>query len=179
MPRMRRPLVSILVASATALGCRSSTFGEQAFTAIVDDPAEHTTRPYCIPDGRRVLSAGFRHPTWCTVHFAEGNAIWRRDARGGILSAGRMWVLHAEDSLRWPHLRDSVTREVRALAGDGTPCFSERPVGNGGRATMWLLPGYRLGVTRFERWPQGSGGYELQVGMVRDSGCPPSPRPPA
>jgi hypothetical protein len=171
--------ISILLGTVAAVSCRPDNVGEQAFAVIVGRPAEHTSRPYCVPDGPRALSAGLRRPTWCTVHFAEGNAIWRRDASGTLLSAARMWALHDKDSLRWPHLRDSVTGELGALAGSGEACLSDQPVGNGERVSMWLLPGYRIGITRSERVPHGPGGYQLSIGVVRDSACLLSPGPPA
>lgn len=169
---MSRLTTFVFLAMWTALGCASDSPRSRAFFGLVDRPAEYTSRPYCVPDGPRVLRAGFRSSTWCTVHYAEGNAIWRRNPWGDLVRGGRMWLLNAEDSLRWPHLRDSITSAVRTAADGIAPCQSEQLVGNGGRATIWTLPGYRLVVWRFERVPGGPPGYRLEVGISpADSSC--------
>jgi hypothetical protein len=179
MPRRGWTPIPLLLTLMAASGCRPTGPGEHLLSTILGSPSERTTRPYCVPDGPRVPSALFRLPTWCTVHYREGNAIWRRDAQGNVLTGGRMWVLHYEDSLRWPHLRDSVAEIVSNLANAGVLCFDELPVGISGRATTWLVSGYRLDVTRFTHEALGPGGYQLQLGMTRDSACTPSSRPPA
>jgi hypothetical protein len=160
-------LALVLAAAAATIGCRADSPANRALFALVDRPEEHTTRPHCVLDGPSVLRAGFRYPTWCTVHYAEGNAIWRRDAWGEAVSGGRMWMLGEEDSLRWPHLRDSLMAAVRALAGDVPPCPRDRDVGIGGQYTVWVLPGYSIGVTRYERGSRPGGGYEILVGLSR------------
>ena len=179
MPRRRWAPILVLLGFMAAFGCRSPGPEEHALLTILGQPSERTTRPYCVPDGRRVPSAAFRQPTWCTVHYPEGNAIWQRDAYGRVLTGSRMWMLHYEDSLRWPHLRDSVVNVVRDLARGGHLCSSEFPAGNGGLATGWLLPGYRLGITRHVHEAEWSGGYLVYIGMARDSACPALPGPPA
>jgi hypothetical protein len=91
-----------------------------------------------------------------------------------------MWTLNDEDNLQWLALRDSITSAVQRAAGGRDPCLSEQLYGNGGRATVWLTPGYRFMVVRFERVPRGPRGYQLQIGLFRgDSSCSTVGKPPA
>jgi hypothetical protein len=164
---MRRSVGSDLILVVVSLVFATGCAPKPDLAAIADRPAERTTRPWCVPNGPRVLRAGLRRATWCTVHYAEGNAIWRRDAFNRVVSAGRMWHLWNEDAERWPHLRDSVTTAAQEFAKGVPSCLTDVPFGNGGRVTVWELPGYDLAVERFERMQEGRGGYELRIGVMR------------
>jgi hypothetical protein len=171
-------LILVVVSLVCATGCARKPVKEPDLAALADRPAERTTRPWCVPDGPRVLRAGLRYPTWCTVHYAEGNGIWRRDAFNRVVTAGRMWHLWNEHAERWPHLRDSVTAAAQELAKGVPSCLTDVPFGNGGRVTVWELPGYDLAVERFERM-EGRGAYELQIGVMRGHRQCPASREPA
>jgi len=163
---MRHSMGCDLMLVGAALVLATACARESDLAALADRPAERRQGPWCVPDGPRVLRAGLRRATWCTANYAEGNAIWRRDAFDRVISAGRMWHLWEEDADRWPHLRDSVTAAAQRLAKGITPCLVDAQFGNGGRVTVWELPGYDLAVERFEPIPGGYG-YEVRIGVRR------------
>ena len=171
-------LILVVVSLAVALGCARKSELESDLAALADRPAERTNGPWCVSEGPRVLRAGFRHATWCTAQYTDGNAIWRRDAFKGLVSAGRMWHLWNEGGSRWLLLRDSVTAAAQDLAKGVPPCLIDAQFGNGGRVTVWELPGYDLTVERFERLHDGRG-YELRIGVMRGHRQCPISRGPA
>jgi hypothetical protein len=174
---MHHGMASGLILVVANLTLATACTRESDLASLADRPTERRQGPWCVPDGPRVLRAGLRRATWCIANYAEGNAMWRRDAFDHVISAGRMWHLWEEDAARWSHLRDSVTAAAKALAKGTAPCLMDAPFGNGGRVTVWELPGYELAVERFDPWPDG--GYEVRIGVQRGHRRCPASRGPA
>jgi hypothetical protein len=99
---------------------------------------------------------------------------------GTVVTAGREWLINAEDSARWVVLRDSVTQAILSLANGAPPCVRDQPFGNGGRLTAWELSGYDATITQFELVPGGLGAYRLTAGVIAGNPvCRASRKPPA
>jgi hypothetical protein len=162
-PRLRLLALVLLLGSA----CRHDSLKTRRIVALMDDRAEQTESRRCVPTGGRYWRAGLRQPVRCSAKYAEGTAIWQRDVWGAVETAVRTWRLSPGDSVRWPHLRDSVTALVAAIAGGG-PCASRETPATGSREHAWYVRGHGLAVTSLERSPGGPTGYELRLEVVRD-----------
>jgi hypothetical protein len=165
--RRRLQLLSLaLLVGASA--CRTDTPFTRRILALMDSRAEQIQRPRCLPSGRRNLRAALRRPTVCIADYQNGNAVWHRDEWGSVLRAARTWRLSAADSLRWAHLRDSVTGLVVDIVGEVEGCSREVPAA-GARLIAWHGSGGRgLVIHSFERPPGEPDGYALRFEVHRE-----------
>jgi hypothetical protein len=164
--RRRLQLLSLaLLLGASA--CRTDSVETRRILALMDSRAEQIERPRCLPSGRRNLRAALRRPTVCIADYHDGSAVWHRDEWGSILGAARTWRLPAGDSLRWAHLRDSVTALVVDIAGEMGGCSREVPAA-GARLIAWQGSGHGLAIHSFERPPGEPDGYALRFEVDRE-----------
>jgi hypothetical protein len=162
-----RPQLLSLALFLGGSGCQTESSSTRQILALMGSRAEQIHPPRCVPTGKRELRAGLHRPTVCIADYQGGNAVWHRDQWGAVLRAARTWRWGPEDSLRWAHVRDSVTALVVGLAGELGGCTREAPAA-GARLIAWYTAGYGLAIHSFERPPGAPDGYALRFEVDRE-----------